>query len=730
MTELIRIQDILQKVQAYHPRADVDLIQKAYVFAAQVHDGQTRNSGEPYLMHPMAVADVVADLKLDEASLCAAILHDTVEDTEATLDQLGELFGDRIAGLVDGLTKLAKIRFHSAEQRQAENFRKMIVAMSRDLRVILVKLADRLHNMRTLAHMTRDKQTRIARETIDIYAPLANRLGINAIKQELEDLSFRYLWPDDYKSLAEKVAATRKQRQSYIRSVIDEINKLLKSYDLEAEVSGRPKHLYSIWRKMRQQGIDFEHVYDLLGFRIITDTEKDCYHALGLIHMSWRPIPGRFKDYLALPKPNNYRSLHTAVIGPAGHRIEVQIRTEEMQYVAEYGVAAHWRYKEGGQAPDQDDLKFNWLKQLMEWQRELKDPDDFLDTLKLDLFSEDVYVFTPRGDLRVMPRGSTPVDFAYAIHSEVGDHCAGALVNGRIMPLSSELKNGDMVEILTRDHQRPNSDWLRFVRTGRARHKIRAFKRKAERAAASDLGRELLGREIKRYGTSLQKASRQGWVNDALRNLGAKDQDDLFVRVGLQRIQLSNAIRQILPPEVRERRREKEEPDEESPESLVSRVAESLRKTFRGHRSGIKVDGLDDLLVRTARCCQPVPGEPIVGFVTLGRGVSIHAKDCANLQASDPERRVEAYWDSRGAGPQATWIRVTCHNTEGKLAEMSAIFSVRKINILNANCQSRDDQTAVNDFEVVVSNAGQLESAMTALRGLAGVIAVERLRTS
>ncbi len=733
MADLLRIQDILSKIQAYRSDADVDLIQKAYVFAAQAHDGQVRRSGEPYVLHPLAVAELVAELQLDEAAICAAILHDTVEDTSTTVGEVEELFGTPIAQLVDGLTKLSKIRFNSSQERQAENFRKMIIAMSRDLRVILVKLADRLHNMRTLHHLPEEKQKRISQETLDIYAPLANRLGVNAYKQELEDLSFRYIWPGEYRFLAEKVSQTRDARETYTSDVTTKINELMDSYELDASITGRPKHLYSIWQKMRRQGIDFEHVYDLIGFRIITGTEKDCYQSLGLIHMNWRPIPGRFKDYIALPKANNYRSLHTAVIGPNGQRIEVQIRTGEMHQVNEHGVAAHWAYKEGRKKEENTDQKFIWLKQLVQWQRELKDPEDFLDTLKLDLFVDDVYAFTPNGDLKVLPRGSTAVDFAYAIHSEVGDHCCGALVNGRMVPLDYRLRNGDMVDIRNRDNQNPNPDWLRFVRTGRAKNRIRAHQRKIQRIVNLDLGRELLEKELRRYGKSLNKVTKTKTIEKAVRALGFQKKEDLLAAIGAQRIQASSTIRYILTTEEREAADAQDGKTGDSDGGnlgIVERLAETFRRRLSKQRSGIKVDGMSDILVRTAKCCQPVPGDRITGYVTTTQGVSIHAIDCPNIKTADPERMVETYWDHQNTEPYPTWVRVISENTHGKLADMSQVFSQKKINILNAACNASRTDMAVSDFEIVVQDSEQLELAIASLRRLPGVVSVERLRPS
>src|SRR5215471_4284651 len=518
---MIRLNDILQRVASYHPDPDLDIIKKAYVYSAKVHQGQLRHSGDPYLVHPLEVAGILAQLKLDEASIVTGLLHDTIEDTLATPEELNELFGAEIAQLVDGVTKLSKFSASAAlsqEDKQAENFRKMIIAMAQDIRVILVKLADRTHNMRTLQHMPEEKQQRIARETLDIYAPLANRLGISWIKTELEDLSLRYLKPQEYLDLLSKLNRRRKERERYIEQVVRLIEGKLKERELEGRVSGRFKHIYSIYKKIRAQGIDFNQVHDVIGFRLIMPTVPSCYEALGLIHQLWKPVPGRFKDFIAIPKPNMYQSLHTAVIGPMGERMEVQIRTEEMHQIAEEGIAAHWAYKEGKSLVSKDDEKFAWLRQLMEWQQDLKDPKEFLETVKVDLFSDEVFVFTPKGDVKSLPRGATPVDFAYAIHSDIGNRCVGAKVNGKIVPLRYKLKNGDTVEVLTSPNAHPSKDWLTFVKTSRAQQ-------------SQQLGREILDKEFRRVGLNLNKLMRAGELKPVAAELGYRIEDDLLVGV-------------------------------------------------------------------------------------------------------------------------------------------------------------------------------------------------------
>ncbi|HZH03189.1 MAG TPA: bifunctional (p)ppGpp synthetase/guanosine-3',5'-bis(diphosphate) 3'-pyrophosphohydrolase, partial [Myxococcaceae bacterium] len=546
---MIRLNDILQKVAAYHPDPDLDILKKAYVYSAKVHQGQLRSSGEPYLVHPLEVAGILSQLKLDEASIVTGLLHDTIEDTLATFEELTELFGSEVAQLVDGVTKLSKFSASaslSQEEKQAENFRKMIIAMARDIRVILVKLADRTHNMRTLEYMKEEKQVRIAQETLDIYAPLANRLGISWIKSELEDLSLRYLKPQEYADLQSKVGRRKKEREKYVDDVVKLIESKLKERNLQGQVQGRFKHLYSIYKKMKSQGIDFDQIHDIIAFRILMPTVPSCYEALGLIHQLWKPVPGRFKDFIAIPKPNMYQSLHTTVIGPLGERVEVQIRTEEMHKIAEEGIAAHWAYKEG-KVISKDDEKFAWLRQLMEWQQDLKDPKEFLETVKVDLFTDEVFVFTPKGDVRSLPRGATPVDFAYAIHSDVGSRCVGAKVNGKIVPLRYKLKNGDTVEVLTSPQAHPSKDWLTFVKTSRAQQRIRAYIKEQQREKSLQLGRELTEREFRRASLNLNKMIKGGDLTTLVQEMGFRTEDDLLVAVGYGKVDPHQLVQKLTP---------------------------------------------------------------------------------------------------------------------------------------------------------------------------------------
>ena len=723
-----RLNTIIRKVEGYHPNPSTDIIRRAYDYAASHHEGQTRKSGEPYIGHPVEVMDVIADLRLDVPSLCAGLLHDTVEDTAATVDEIGELFGEDVAFLVDGVTKLTKINFNTREEAQAANFRKMIIAMSADLRVILVKLADRLHNMRTLKYMKATKQERIARETMDIYAPLAHRLGISWVKTELEDLSFRYLFPEAYFEIAEKVAAKKRERENFIREVIAILEDLLREHGIEgADIHGRPKNFWSIYRKMRRQHIEFEQVYDLLAFRVLLPERAQCYETLGLVHNLWKPIPGRFKDYIAIPKPNGYSSLHTSVIGPYQERLEIQIRTFEMHRIAEEGIAAHWLYKEGKAVPDKDDAKFAWLHHLMEEQQDNDDPREFMESAKIDLFHDEVYVFTPKGDVMGLPQGATCVDFAYHIHTEVGHHCSGAKVNGQMVPLRHELHNGDIIEIFTSPNQKPNKDWLNFVSTGRARTKIRNTIRKEQRERSRELGRELLDKALKRHGTSVKASLKKGLLQQAVEQTKFSSVDDMLADIGYGRYQSETIVERMFPSE----------PDTESEKAKEGRLGQLLqrissvgrapkRKGTRG--TGVVLDGIDKVMVSYAKCCNPVVGDEIVGFVTRGRGLTVHTRDCPRIEHLEPERQISVSWESddRYATRRPVNVRVYCTDKPGLLANISAAFSKADVNIKQAHCLTTEDKRAVNTFEVLVRDADQLSRAMRLIERIKGVYKVER----
>ncbi len=716
----MRLNDIIERVQSYHPNADVDLIRRAYVFSARAHQGQIRKSGEPFFNHPLEVCALLADMRLDEHAISAGILHDTVEDTDVTLNQISEQFGPEVAEIVEGVTKL-NIRFNSAFEKQAENFRRMLVAMAKDIRVILVKLADRLHNMRTLEFMRLEKREEIAQETLEIYAPLAARLGIFWLKVQLEDLSLKFLHPRDYDDLKNQFERTANAREGYIQEVQKSLEQKMAAADLPCRVKGRAKHLYSIWRKLRAQNIELDQVNDIIAFRVITDSVGHCYEALGLCHAAWRPVPGRFKDFIAMPKANGYQSLHTTVIGPDIHRIEIQIRTEEMDRVAEHGIAAHWAYKEGRPRATGEDEQFAWLRQLMEWQQEIEDPTEFISTVKVDLFSEEVYVFTPKGEVKELQRGSTPVDFAYLIHSEVGHRCVGARVNGRIVPLRYRLKNGDTVEIMTSQNQHPNKDWLTFVKTGRARNRINAYLRKEQRRRALEMGRDILDREARRYGRSLQRLMRTGELDRAVEASKYESREEFIAAVGYGKVRPLDVLRSMLPDDVLQ----KGPRSNEEPKTPFGRLINAVAKRSS---TGVRVQGIDDMLVRFAKCCHPVPGDPIVGFVTRGRGITIHAMDCDKAMQLDHERRVEVSWDTRSTVPRSVQIRVITDDKPGILATMSQAFSGAGVNILNAHCQvKKKDRRAVNMFMVSIRDTQQLREVMRSISSLDGVHIVERV---
>jgi GTP pyrophosphokinase len=718
-------------VATYHPNPDLDLIKKAYVYSAKVHQGQIRKSGEPYLVHPLEVAGLLAELKLDESSIVTGLLHDTIEDTLATKADVEELFGKEIAELVDGVTKLSQFSAaNTQEEKQAENFRKMVVAMAKDIRVLLVKLADRTHNMRTLDAMKPESQERIARETLDIYAPLANRLGIQWIKSELEDLSFKYLKPAEWADLNGKVESIARAKEGFVQEVIDLIRQKLAESGLQgADISGRVKHVYSIFRKMRELDVEFEQIQDVIGFRVLVESVAECYESLGVIHSLWKPIPGRFKDYIAIPKPNLYQSLHTTVVGPRGERIEVQIRTREMHKIAEQGVAAHWAYKEvgrdgkGGQEMSKKDAaSFGWLRQLVEFQKELDDPREFLETVKVDLFSDEVFVFTPKGAVKSLPRGATPVDFAYTIHSEIGEHCVGAKVNGKLVPLRYKLKNGDTIEILTSPHSHPSKDWLTFVKTSRAQARIRQFIRQAEHRRSIEIGHEVAEREFRRFGVTLNKILKDGELLKAANALGYRIADDLLAAIGYGKVAPAEVLRQILPAE----KLAQPPPVDGAP---TSRITEMFRKMARRQSGGVRISGIDDILVRYGRCCNPVPGDAIVGFITRGRGVTVHTVSCEKVLGIDPERRVDVAWDVKGDFKRPVALRVITTDRPGILAKISQTFSEAGVNISQATCRSTTPgERAVNDFEVTIGDLKQLNQVMRSIERIDGVQSVKRVQ--
>lgn len=720
---MLQATDIIDCVRAYQPAADAEMIRRAYEYSAKAHKGQTRKSGDPYFIHPASVAGIITELRLDTASVCAGLLHDVVEDTLATTKDIEREFGNEVASLVDGVTKLGKINFTSKEDRQAENFRKMVVAMARDIRVLLIKLCDRVDNMRTLGHMSPEAQERIARETLEIYAPLANRLGIQAFKSELEDLSFRWLEPEGYAEVKNAIQKTANEREKYINEVTKTLAGRLAEQGFAAEVTGRAKHLYSVWRKMKANECTIDQIFDIIAFRVAVEGVSDCYAALGVIHSKWTPVPGRFKDYIALPKPNMYQSLHTTVIGPGRERIEIQIRTHEMNRVAERGIAAHWKYKEkhGGGIAESDAARFGWLRQLMEWQKDLKDPAEFLEGVKVDLFQDEVYVFTPKGEVRVFPRGSTPIDFAFAIHSQLGEHITGARVNGKLESLRYKLRNGDVLEVVTAPHQQPSKDWLDIAVTTRARAKIRNFLRQEQRDKSLKLGRELLEREFQKRGVSLSKLLKnETELRNVLGTLSFAHLDEMFIGIGYGKVDPKDVLEIVAPPSV-------DGAKTTPPEQLrEGRIAGFVRKVIKGDDGGIRLNGIDDVLVRYAKCCNPLPGDDILGFITRGRGVTIHRRGCPKAFDTDPERRVEISWDSKAKINRAVQLRVVTANRPGILATVGHTFSNMGINISEANCRAGDDGKAINVFTFVCTDLTQLKGVMKALQKVQGVVGVER----
>jgi len=721
---MLRFNDIADRVLEYDPECDLTLLQRAYVFSAKVHEGQERLSGEPYLVHPLEVAGILAEMRLDAVTIAAGLLHDTVEDTLASVEELRRLFGEEVAFLVEGLTKLSKLEFKSAKERQAENFRKMLIAMSKDIRILLIKLADRLHNMRTLQFVGEDSRRRIAEETEGIYVPLAHRLGIDWVRRELADLAFRALQPEAAVELEKKLKGSRKQREKYVEEVIGALSAKLAAAGLVAELRGRTKELASIHHKMETQGVSLDEIYDVIAFRMVLEGGREaCYAALGIVHSTWPPVPGRFKDYVALPKPNGYQSLHTTVIGPYGERMEIQIRTQEMHRNAEYGIAAHWKYKDAGGRNARDEAKFDWLRQLMERQQELEDPHEFLDVVKVDLFPDSTFVFTPKGDVINLPKGATPVDFAYGIHSQVGERCQGARVNGKMVPLRHPLRDGDTVEILTSPSQRPSKDWLEFVVSGKARSKIRHAIRQAENARARELGRTLLDREMRRAGLSLARALERGEIDEVAQQKARGGADDLLAAVGYGKVPPVVVVRALKPdwkPEP--------EPVREKPARGPKQLLELFRRQPKASSTGIRVDGQGDVMVRFANCCTPLPGDDVIGFVTRGRGVTVHQKDCRLVFHLDPQRRVEVEWDADAQVARRIRMKVTSRDEPGLLAKITKTISAAGINIGAARVTTHQDRTATQSFDLWVTDVRTLASVMKEIERIKGILSVERVR--
>jgi guanosine-3',5'-bis(diphosphate) 3'-pyrophosphohydrolase len=713
------------KIREYRPKDDLAPLEKAFRFALKYHQGQSRSSGEPYMMHPLMVAHILADMRMDIVAMETGLLHDVVEDTSVTGEQVRKEFGEDVARCVDGVTKLSKLDFFSAEDRQAESFRKMLLAMVEDIRVILVKLADRIHNMRTLGYLSPERRERIARETIEIYAPIAHRLGMGKIRGELEDLAFQHLEPDAYQEILRSIESRRHSNEEFLVEIRQEVETALRHEAIPARIDGRLKRPYSVFQKLRRQKITVDEVYDLMALRIVTDSVKNCYAALGVIHNKWRPIPGRIKDFIAIPRPNLYQSLHTSVVGPHGQTFEVQIRTDEMHRIAEEGIAAHWKYKEGRKGPAADDQRIAWLRHLVEWQRDVQDPGEFMSTLKVDLYPEEVYTFTPRGKVLVLPRDATPIDFAYAIHSDVGHTCIGAKVNGRIVPLRSTLRNGDIVEIMTQAGHEPSKDWLAFVKTSRARNKIKHVINASERLKAIEIGEKYLEKESRRLGVQLNKATRVALENVAS-EYGYSKMEDLYAALGYGRFSARQVLSKVAPGLV------KEEPDEKAapePSYAGAPAAPPMPGRPRDGDGVIKVRGMDDLLVYRAKCCNPIRGEAIVGYVTRGKGVAVHSRMCPNVQnlMYDVERKIEVEWAR--AAEDAFPVRIVIHTDDrpGMLMQLTSVLSDENSNIRSLEAKTESDHDGgIVEMTVDVRDKKQLEKLVAAMRRISGVRDVER----
>ncbi|MGI6491831.1 MAG: RelA/SpoT family protein [Pelotomaculum sp.] len=719
--------ELQEMIRAYHPVSDMETIREAYEYAVEAHKGQKRISGEPYIVHPLEVAIILAELELDKETIVAGLLHDVVEDTGITLEQLSERFGSEVALLVDGVTKLSRIEYISKEEQQAENLRKMFLAMAKDIRVILIKLADRLHNLRTLKYHQTPKQVEIAKETIEIFAPIAHRLGIYKIKWELEDLAFRFIDPERYFNLVDGIAQTRKKREEYINSVIVILKEKLTSMGINVDIEGRPKHLYSINEKMIKQNVTLNEIYDIMAVRCLVDTVRDCYATLGIVHTMWKPIPGRFKDFIAVPKSNMYQSIHTTVVGPQGRPLEIQIRTWEMHKTAEYGIAAHWRYKEGNRGDNDFDSKLVWLRQLLEWQHDLRDPKEFMENLKIDLFSDTVFVFSPKGDVYELPAGSVPLDFAYRIHTDVGHRCVGAKVNGRIVPLDYVLKNGDIVEILTSKTGIPKRDWLNIAKTSQSKTKIRQWFKKEQKEENILKGKDILEREIKKHGIEPDSAKHEKIIELGKR-FSLSSLEDIYAAIGDGALSANSIISRI-----------KIEDAKHGKKGLLAEEAQLLKSDGKFSAGwgkptqGIRVKGIDNLLIRLSHCCNPVPGDPITGYVTRGRGISIHRNDCLNLikyRDSEPERLVEVAWDKEFMEPFQVKLEVHGLDRAGFLSDVMAVLVEMKISANSVTARGKKDGAAVMVLNLTIRGKEQLEYIMTKISRVKDVYDVRRVSFS
>ena len=723
----IKIQDVISKKKETSRRVDTKLIMKAYNYAVEHHGNQKRRSGEPYIIHPLNVAYILAELGLDEATICAALLHDVVEDTDATDADLRREFSDEIADMVAGVTKLETIQFSTVEEQQVEDYRKMFLAMGKDIRVIIIKLADRLHNMRTLKFLKRDRQIANAKETMEIYAPLANRLGLYSMKWELEDLSFKYLYPEEYHELVEGINKKREERLSFIEKIMADIRVQLKKQHIDAEVTGRAKHLYSIYRKMKRDNKTLDQIYDLFALRILVNSIKDCYAALGVVHEMYSPMPGRFKDYIAVPKPNMYQSIHTTLLGDKGTPFEVQIRTWDMHRIAEYGIAAHWAYKEASyfgkkQAVKVEEDKLAWLRETLEWQKDMQDPQEFLDTLKTELFEDEVYVFTPKGAIKVLPRNATPIDFAYSIHEEIGNHMTGCKINSKMMPIITPLKSGDIIEIITSDNSKgPSRDWLKFVKSTKAKNKINGWFKKAEKTENIEKGKDLIEKEIKRIGMSHSDLFKQEYIDSMLDRYKYKSLEDMYAAVGFG----ANSAVKIIAKMLQEYRKEHQEEDIEEKMEELRKQKERKQKPSS---SGVVVEGIDNCLVKLSKCCNPLPGDEIIGYITKGRGVSVHRKDCVNVKdlLTEENRIIDVKWYEETKEHYNVSIEVLANDRKGLLVDILNTIKETKANLMGVSTKTTKERIAIMDIDIEVENIEELNKVIRNIKKVDSVYEVRR----
>lgn len=725
----ITIYDVISKKKEVSKKADTKLIMKAYNLAAEKHKDQKRGSGEPYIIHPLNVAYILASIGMDDNTLCAALLHDVVEDTDVTQKDLTDIFGQEISDMVAGVTKLSTIQFATVEEKQVENYRRMFLAMGKDIRVILIKLADRLHNMRTLKYLKRDRQIANAKETLELYAPLANRLGLYSIKAELEDLGFKYMYPEKYYDLVESINKKKDERLKFIEKIMDDIRVQLKKQRIDAEVTGRAKHLYSIYRKMIRDNCTIDQIYDLFAMRIIVNSVKDCYAALGVVHEMYSPMPGRFKDYIAVPKPNMYQSIHTTLLGEKGTPFEVQIRTWDMHKIAENGIAAHWAYKEanflgrGKKNVIVTEDKLAWLRETLEWQQEMQDPEQFLDNLKRELFEDEVYVFTPKGLIKVLPKGATPIDFAYSIHAEIGNHMTGCKINSKMMPIITPLKSGDIIEIITSDNSKgPSMDWLKFIKSAQAKNKINSWFKKEKKAENIEKGKISIDKELKRLGLSHDKLFKTDYITPMLNRYKYKDLDEMYAAVGFGANSAGKVIARML---IEYRKDHKEEEIEEKLEELSKAKAERKAKPSS---NGIIVKGIDNCLVKLSKCCNPLPGDEIIGYITKGRGVSVHRKDCVNVKdlLKEENRIIDVSWVEEKQASYNVDIEISANDRSGLLADITKALSVAKANIVGINAKTGKDRIAIIELTLETKNIDELNSILKAIRKVDSVYEVTR----